>query len=431
MFPIADGRGRIVAFGGRALEADAKPKYINTGETSLFSKGHMLYNFATARAAGLKAGAIVVAEGYMDVIALVRAGFEAAVAPLGTALTEDQLALLWRVAPEPILSFDGDDAGLNAAQRAARLSLGHLKPGQSLRFAFLPPGEDPDTYLRAHGAGAMKKVLDDALPLAQVLWRVETEGKDFSTPERRAGLERALAEIVSQIQDSKIADYYRRDFEQRVFDAFKRRAPRASQKGDKYLGRGRNFPARRPGFQNGPSQSGPVESVSPAVRNSLLARSGRSGVLRTKELELAAMLLQHPEIALHQGEILATLPFSDASLDRLRHELLNLAASGFRLESGRLEDHLVRSGMAELVLRLKGRRAGGGDIVPGRETNDAGSADADDIEACWLRAAAQLREIAELDPERKRAVERFNTEATEESWHDAHRLLAPRAHPND
>ena len=167
MFPITDPRGRAIAFGARALTADAKPKYINTGETTLFSKGHLLYNFATARPAALKGGTIILAEGYMDVIALVRAGFEAAVAPLGTALTEDQLALLWRTAPEPILAFDGDDAGLRAGNRAARLALPQLKPGHSLRFAFLPPGEDPDSFIKAQGPLAMKKLLDDAQPLSQ------------------------------------------------------------------------------------------------------------------------------------------------------------------------------------------------------------------------------------------------------------------------
>ncbi len=329
--------------------------------------------------------------------------------------------MLWRVAPEPILSFDGDDAGLRAAQRGARLALSRLKPGQSLRFAFLPPGEDPDSFIRAQGPGGMKKVLDEALPLAQVLWRVETEGKDFSTPERRAGLEKSLHEIVTQITDGKIADYYRREFDQKVFDTFKRRVPRQDWKSRN----GRDQTPRRGGTFNGPFRQGPIENVSPAVRNSLLARSGRSGVVKLKEMELAVLLLQHPEMAVKHGEILATLPFSDPSLDRLRHETLNLAASGFRLETGRLEDHLVRSGMSDLVQRLRARRASG-DIGPAHDMTDVG--DAEDVEARWLRAATQLREMAELDPERKRAVERFNSEATEESWSDAHRLLVPPHH---
>jgi DNA primase len=426
MFPITDPRGRVIAFGGRALDADAKPKYINTGETPLFSKGRLLYNFASARPTALQAGTIILAEGYMDVIALVRAGFAHAVAPLGTALTEDQLALLWRTAAEPILAFDGDEAGLRAAQRAARLALPHLKPGYSLRFAFLPPGDDPDSLIRSGGAAAMKKILDAADPLSKVLWRVETEGKDFSTPERRAGLERALGEIVAAISDPKIADYYRRDFEQQVFDAFKRRAapqPRTERPAYRQPSRDlrrQPFPAR------------PTETVSPAVKNSLLARAGNSGARRRKEMELAEMLLEFPELALSHGEELAALPFSDRSLDRLRHVLLNLAASGSRLEKQGLENHLIRAGLGELLDRLDRHAPDGHGENAGRNETSARQGDAEvDMEARWLLAAAQLHEMAEAAPERRRAMERFNSEASEESWREAHRLLKPRALPNE
>ena len=421
MFPIADFRGRVIAFGARTLDADAKPKYINTGETSLFSKGEMLYNFAPARAAAIKSGSIVVAEGYMDVIALVRAGIEAAVAPLGTALTEDQLMLLWRSAPEPILAFDGDEAGQRAAHRAARLALPNLAPGHSLRFAFLPNGEDPDSLLRTGGAGAVHGVLGSAEPLANVLWRMETEGKDFGTPERRAGLEHALREIVTQIGDSRIADYYRRDFDSKVFDLFKRRpsggGTRQYQKGADRQRGARPLPAAG-------------ETVSAAVRNSLLARS--SGARQLKEMELLALILEVPEIALRQGELLATLQFSDRSLDRLREEILNLAASGFRLETGRLEDHLVRAGMAGLVERLKARRARTGlGADAGAGDSAGGGANAEEIEIRWLAAAAQLREITEIDPERRLAVERFKSEASEENWRSALGLLATRTLPDE
>ena len=402
MFPISDPRGRVIAFGGRGLTPDAKPKYINTGETEFFSKGRLLYNLATARAAGLKAQTIIVAEGYMDVIALVRAGFEASVAPLGTALTEDHLHLLWRVAPEPVMAFDGDAAGRSAAQRAARLALPNLKPGHSLRFAFVPAGEDPDSLIRSSGAGAMQKLLDAAEPLSQVLWRGETEGKDFSTPERRAGLERALAEIVSLIADGKIADYYRRDFEQRVFDSFKRRQPPARQPAGEGSGRGRFQPASDP--------------VSPAVQNSVVVHPGGQGARTVKETELCRLLLEDPEIAHRHGETLAALHFSDALLDRLRQELLNLAASGLRLEKGGLESHLTRVGMAELVERLVAHRA---PADMGQEGEDA--------DARFLRAAAQFREMADLVPERLRALERFKSEATEESWQEARRLLDHRS----
>ncbi|MBI1330759.1 MAG: DNA primase [Alphaproteobacteria bacterium] len=423
MFTITDVRGRAIAFGARALDPDAKPKYINTGETQLFSKGHLLYNYQQARAAALKAGTIILAEGYMDVIALVRAGFSHAVAPLGTALTEDQLQLMWRVAPEPVLAFDGDEAGLRAGARAAHLALPHLKPGHSLRFAFLPPGEDPDSLLKSQGLGAMQRLLEAASPLADVLWRGETEGRDFSTPERRAGLERSLSEIVSQIGDRTIAEYYKRDFNDRVFEAFKRRQPQQSgnyprQNGQRrQSGLGGGFRGGRRG--EAASLPGAAEgTVSPAVKNSLLARSGRTGALRVKEMELAVLLLEVPELALHHAETLAALPFSDPILDRLRHELLNLAASGFHLEKRGLENHLVRTGLGNIVERLKARG-----VQKSVEDDGKGSADGDDAEARWLSAAAQLREMAELAPERQRAVERFTSEATEESWQAARRLL--------
>jgi len=413
MFPIADGRGRVIAFGGRALEDDAKPKYINSGENPLFSKGTHLYNFATARAAAIKAGTIIVAEGYMDVIALVRAGFAHAVAPLGTALTEDQLQLLWRTTPEPVMAFDGDDAGAKAAQRAARLALPHLKAGYSLRFAFLPAGEDPDSFLAKNGPTAMRTLLDQAMALSDMLWRMETEDRDFATPERRAGLERALSLLTAEIGDAKVADYYRRDFEQRVFEKFKRRP--ASRRPEQT----RSF--RGPSFQ-GPSrpQPGTPEAVSPAVKASLLARAGqagkaRDGALARKEVELMTLLLEQPTLALRHGELLAELGFHDRSLDSLRHELLNLAASGSSLEKTPVLTHLERLGMAELLARLGVRRGPGSpESVPDDET-----------EARFLRASADFRAMAERQPEWERALRRFAAEGSEESWHEARRLIRP------
>ena len=352
MFPISDGRGRLIAFGARALEADAKPKYINTGETPLFSKGTQLYNFATARAAALKAGTIILAEGYMDVIALVRAGFAHSVAPLGTAFTEDQLHLLWRSAPEPILAFDGDSAGLNAAHRAARLSLPHLKPDHSLRFAFLPVGEDPDSFIAAEGAGAMRALLEGAIPLSQLLWQAETEGKDLSTPERRAGLEQRLKEIVGQITDAKVAEYYRAGFQERVYESFKRRpaAPDAR-------GLGPRGPVRTSrGFPQGAfkPRPGTPDAVGASVQGSALARAGATQARHVVEMELGRLLAECPEIALLEGESLADLDLKDPSLDRLRRELLNLAASGSSLEKAGVQTHFTRKGMADLLARFAG-----------------------------------------------------------------------------
>jgi DNA primase len=355
MFPISDGRGRVIAFGARALEADAKPKYINTGETSLFSKGSQLYNFATARAAALKAGTIILAEGYMDVIALVRAGFAHAVAPLGTALTDDQLHLLWRTAPEPILAFDGDTAGFKAAHRAAHLALPHLKPGHSLRFAFLPTGEDPDSFIAAEGAGAMRALLDGAIPLVQLLWQAETEGKDLSTPERRAGLEQKLREMVEQITDRTVADYYKDSFRERVQDNFKRRPPPSEGRAPGPRGPG-PFSGRGGGRFKTPFKPlpGTPDAILPSTQASALVRAGLAQALHAREMELGRLLTECPEIALLEGESLAGLDLKDPSLDRLRHELLNLAASGSSLEKAGVQTHFTRKGMADLLARFAG-----------------------------------------------------------------------------
>ena len=394
MFPISDGRGRLIAFGARALEADAKPKYINTGETPLFSKGAQLYNFATARAAAIKAGTIILAEGYMDVIALVRAGFAHSVAPLGTALTEDQLHLMWRSAPEPILAFDGDAAGLKAAHRAAHLALPHLKPDHSLRFAFLPSGEDPDSFIAANGAGAMTVLLETALPLSQLLWRTETEGKDLSTPERRAGLEHNLKEITDRITDPKVADYYRRGFDQLVFENFKRRSaqPRPDRDGARYPGRTSLAGTGKPGgkfrsdFKPRPLPGTP-EAVSASVQASALVRSGQAGARHAKEMELGRLLVEAPEIALAEAESLAVLNLVDPSLDRLRHELLNLAASGSSLEKAGVQTHLSRKGMADLLARFAGPAV-------------------EDPLSSFQRAVQDLRELAGQQTDARRLLER-------------------------
>src|SRR6201991_379811 len=220
MFPITDLRARVIAFGGRALEKDAQPKYLNSPETPLFHKGDNLYNHAPARQAAHNGAQLVVVEGYVDVIAMVTSGFPAAVAPLGTALTENQLALLWRIADEPILCFDGDRAGQKAAYRAAELALPHLKPGKSLRFALLPEGQDPDDLARSGGRGAIEEVIGAARGLADVIWSREIAGGTFATPERRAALEARIGELSNGIRDEVVRRYYRQDLAERLQRSF-------------------------------------------------------------------------------------------------------------------------------------------------------------------------------------------------------------------
>ena len=220
MFPIFDLRGRPVAFGGRIM-GEGEPKYLNSPDTPLFHKGQILYGLALARTAAAEKREIIVAEGYMDVIALAQAGFTHAVAPLGTALTEAQLELLWRLAPEPILCFDGDKAGQRAALRAAERALPLLKPGFSLRFALLPAGKDPDDICRRDGAAAMRNILDAALPLSEVLWRQLLESHPGDTPERRAALEKAAESRARQIADGTVQNQYVRMFKDRLFQQFR------------------------------------------------------------------------------------------------------------------------------------------------------------------------------------------------------------------
>ena len=208
MFPIRDPRGRCIGFGGRAMAADARAKYLNSRETPLFDKGRALYNHGPAREAAGKGQPLIVAEGYMDVIALVRAGFEAAVAPLGTAITEDQLRLMWRIADEPIIALDGDKAGIRAAMRLVDLALPLLEPGKSLRFCILPEGQDPDDLIRARGADAMRALLETAEPLVRLLWRRETEGQVFDSPERRAALDQRLRQCIKRIPDQGLRRHY-------------------------------------------------------------------------------------------------------------------------------------------------------------------------------------------------------------------------------
>ena len=223
IFPIRDARGRCIAFGGRAMDPNARAKYLNSPETPLFDKGRNLYNLGPARAAVAKGQPLIVAEGYMDVIALVLAGFEGAVAPLGTAITENQLALMWRVSPEPVITLDGDTAGVRAAMRLIDLSLPMTGPGQALRFVVLPEGQDPDDLIRKQGAKAMAAALDGARPLVDLLWQRETEGRVFDSPERRAALDKALADAVARIADPVTRKHYEETLRQKTWETFRQR----------------------------------------------------------------------------------------------------------------------------------------------------------------------------------------------------------------
>ena len=292
IFPIRDVRGDCIALGGRALDPGARAKYLNSPETEIFHKGRVLYNLGPAREAAARGAALIVAEGYTDVIALSEAGFGAAVAPLGTAITEDQLRLMWKIAPEPVIMLDGDAAGQRAAGRLIDLALPLLEPGKGLRFCTLPGGVDPDEFLRAQGPAALAAAIEGAEPMVDLLWRRETAGRDFDSPERRAGLEKALMAAAGRIPDAMVARAYRQALGERLRAAF-RPAPGApaGRRGD---GRG---PAR--GQAGAPPRGfvfGAPAQARPETRASLLAQADSHVGDRVREAVILAILVTHPAL---------------------------------------------------------------------------------------------------------------------------------------
>jgi DNA primase len=316
MFPIGDRAGRVIAFGGRAV-GDAQPKYLNSPETPLFDKGRVLYGWSAARAAHCDP---IVAEGYIDVIALNRAGFSSAVAPLGTALSEFQLQELWRLGPEPVLCFDGDTAGERAAARALRRALPLLRPGHSLRFARLPAGEDPDSLIRTAGRAGFDRVLAAARPLSRMLWELEFGAGPADTPERRADLERRLHEDVALIADRTVQAEYRRFVHQLLYETS--RGPRPGPRSELSL---------RPAFV----------SDGPAPPPRAPGRAQREILFR--------ILLQSPELIDEVAEEFAALDIPEPALDKLRHEILEIEALRPGLDASMLRQHLLLNGFTATV----------------------------------------------------------------------------------
>jgi len=371
MFPITDIRGRVIAFGGRALEKDAPAKYLNSPETPLFHKGDNLYNLAPARQAAYHGATLIVVEGYIDVIAMVTTGFGGAVAPLGTALTEHQLALVWKMTDEPILCFDGDRAGQQAAWRAADLALPLLKPGKSLRFALLPEGQDPDDLARAGGRGAIEEVISAARPLADVIWSREIESGSFATPERRAALEARIGDIANSIHDEVVRRYYRQDLVERLQRTFATETPRGFH-GRGLLGReqGRHFPQRatapRPSLRarwqampGAPTlMPGPYQAASPQLAASPIMRGQRSAMSRREALILQC-LINHPWLLHQHLEAAAALELSHPEAHRLRAAIMAAFAHDHHhsvestAPSEKLRADLEEAGLSQILQRVE------------------------------------------------------------------------------
>ena len=412
MFPITDLRSRVVAFGGRAVAKDAPAKYLNSPETPLFHKGATLYNLATARAAAHQGAPVVVVEGYVDVIAMVGAGYPAAVAPLGTALTEDQLTLLWKMSDEPVLCFDGDAAGRRAAYRVVDLALAKIKAGKSLRFASLPPGQDPDDLARSGGREAVREVIETAAPLAEILWTRETERDDFATPERRAALEARLGAVIEAIGDPIVRKYYRDDFFRRIGRLFGAGAARADKLGreataSRYSGlnRGSHWQSGRGGRSfAGQLPPSPRLMASPVVR-------GFHAALPPREALILLLVLNHPWLLDQHAEEFAELEFRHADAGRLRRAILDAVAGHTHepVEADMLRQAIIAAELGPALARVEA-------VVT--HTSDwpvRPAAAADDVLAWWTHVITLHRKQGALHRELKEAERALGDAPNEEN----------------
>jgi len=395
MFPIWDRRGQVIAFGGRAL-GDARAKYLNSPETPLFHKGHVLYNLHQAAPLARDAGSILVVEGYMDVIGLAAGGIGHAVAPLGTALTEAQMTTLWRVVPEPILCFDGDRAGKGAAYRAAERAIPMLKPGYSLQFVMLPEGEDPDSLVRARGRTAMDELLARPIDLSDILWEMLTEGKSFDTPARQAGLEDEFGKMIRQIPDERVRSHYSRYLRGRLNDLVGDSAPRVSRGGSSSWSSGK--PQRQAQFGGGGSS---------ALKSSRIVRVGADSEPRERVLVLT--LLNHPELLAQNGEEVASVEFLTPELDKLCNEIIRIAAENPVLDREALKRQLNEEGYGKLIERVDG----GGTVPPEWFTSpDTATQDAE----TGLKIVLKRHLQASLRKQLEEAQNAFKADESPKNW---------------
>ena len=421
MFPILSSREKVIAFGGRAMSPDAPAKYLNSNETELFHKGNVLYNFARARramsgasrpgdSAQNESGAatIIAVEGYMDVIALHQAGVENAVAPLGTALTENQLDLLWKMTSQPVLCFDGDGAGIRAANRGVDLALPHLKPGRSVRFAMLPDGKDPDDLVRQEGRAPFDQVLANARSLAEMVWQREIQGGSFDTPEKRAELEAKLKQVTAVIADESVRRHYGQDMRDRLHAFLQAASPgRGGER--RQFERGNRQGGGQRGGQGGRQQqntSGPTAVSDRLARSSLV--SGQQAAPSLRESVLALTIVNHPQLLFDEYDEISTIEFDHRDLQRCWAAVLNAAAAnGPRLTREGLVEQLDAEGFAQLIAAIDQQ------IRYARLWTATAAAAPEDAREGYLQALA-LHQRSKALHWQKRELERELAHATEE-----------------
>ncbi|MBT3928902.1 MAG: DNA primase [Rhodospirillaceae bacterium] len=377
IFPIQDRRGRVIAFGGRAL-GDAPAKYLNSPDTPVFHKGSVLYGMHLARGAARKSGRIIAVEGYMDVIALNQGGLTETVAPLGTALTELQMEEMWRLVDEPTLCFDGDRAGQKAAARAAERALPRLKSGKSLRFAALPAGQDPDSLMAEGGKGALEDVLAGASPLSEQIWKLAGGGSELSTPEARAALNRRLNDYLEQIPDGDLKFYIRRHYKTRLYEPFSK---------------------VRSGWRAPPEQPRrPRDDEKVLPQQGLGGRADGNSTHR--ERAILQTILKFPALLHEFHEEIGRLPLLAAHYRAFRDALLAADVDGGAPDKSKINHVLTQAGLEKLLDELVGSDAS--------YLNWAAKADATSLDD----ARMQLRHALDLH-HRLIDMEKFRREAEE------------------
>ncbi len=401
MFPILSSRERVIAFGGRAMSPDAMAKYLNSNDTELFHKGNVLFNFARARRAlGGADGAstIIAVEGYMDVIALHQAGIENAVAPLGTALTENQLELLWKMTPQPTLCFDGDGAGLRAANRAADLALPHIRPGRSVSFALLPEGKDPDDLVRDGGRAPFDKVMAEARPLAEMIWHRESTSSAFDTPEKRAELEARLRQTVSVIQDESVRRHYQQVMREKL-NAFFAPARREWTGGRSATG--------GKGFKQADRRRGGGGELAGNLARSALVR-GHEELPALREAVMVMTVVNHPKLLTEEYDNVATVQLENRDLQKLWPLLLaqTAAAPPTGLSRETIQANLENQGFGNTLTLLdqQVRNARLWTATPQAAYEDARESFTQ-VLALHKRARALKRQLSELEREIASAIE--------------------------
>ena len=415
MFPIADAKGRTIAFGGRALDPDAPAKYLNSPETPLFHKGAVLFNAHRARPLAFDRDRVIAVEGYMDAIALAEAGFGEVVAPLGTALTEGQVQLLWTMTPVPTLCFDGDGAGRKAAFRAVETVLPHLKPGFSVQFAFLPDGLDPDDLIRQQGRDAFEAVLrDHTRPLVDVLIEREAQADTGApTPEQRAAFEKRLHTLIAKITDGGVRSQYEAELRQILWER-KRRQVRAvvgnAGRRDKATA-GKRRDNTQPDWRvrerlrlQKPGR-GAAPQPAPVIASNEL--TSRSLAIPAREAVLLKTLLNHPWLIADAAEEIAELSFSTVALCQLRLALLTYASNDNALDRAELTAHLTQQGLTKVIALVERAITHKGDKFAEPEADQLA------VETGW-RHAVELHRKEELRRELVSARQAWDVEGSEE-----------------